>query len=200
MELIGGKLQERVPGAGASCPLPAYKNGSVKKFPFELRLVRAKQGTDLAGCGLFNQFMLAKYLLLLAPDPKHWQIKELETNHQTLSLLTCVGIAQDHGVGKAVKIQEAPPEPSPADDFNFFEVPLMSNPVSKPAKHDARGEASDHDHEDISDFSDGLPSDPEMDEFDLGERLEHDLATQLDQSVTVYNLCLYSRVINQMIS
>ena len=166
-----------------NCHLLPYKPMAV--YPFELRLQRAKARSDFGDCGLFGQHEFCKQVLLLCNDPKKWSIQELEANHQNLFLLTAIGVKKDYGFAKDKVTQpEVDEQPSvvPGAEMDCFESPSLAPGavLEKLLKKKAqRMQQADSDGDAFSDISDGAPSDLEMDDTDISQMLDQELASCL---------------------
>lgn len=173
---------KKVPGVD-NCHLLPYN--PMAAYPFELRLQRAKARSDFGDCGLFGQHEFCKQVLLLCDDPKKWSIQELQANHQNLSLLTVIGVKQDYGCAKDKVTKpefDAPPSIVPGEDMDFYDIPSLAPGavLEKLLKKKAqRMQQEDSEGDEISQISDGAPSDIEMDDNDVGQMLEQEFASCL---------------------
>lgn len=191
-------MQDRPPGSsGSACPLVVYKLASLPKFPLEMELCQAAQASDYAGCGLYNQFECAKYILQLGGEPTHWRLKEIETYHRNgrLNLLTGISIVQEHAPGNAknvpVPAADAPHGEAIAhDDMSFFDLPMLAAGIAAKAAHKKSKPSPDSEDEgcdpDLSDFEDGAGSDPELDEMDVAKKVQRELVT-----VMIWVFCFF---------
>jgi len=122
---------------------------------------------------------------LLCDDPKKWSIQELQANHQNLSLLTVIGVKQDYGCAKDKVTKpefDAPPSIVPGEDMDFYDIPSLAPGavLEKLLKKKAqRMQQEDSEGDEISQVSDGAPSDIEMDDNDVGQMLEQEFASCL---------------------
>lgn len=161
---------------------PLCPHRPVTNYPAEMEICRPK-GSDLGNIGMWNQWEFAKRVLGIARDPEHWTTREMESCHQTLGRLTVFGVLHDHGVANI----RPPPEPARAEpansqeDFSFFDIQSLLPGLATVSKKVASLGQKDQDHhegdDELSDFSDGVGSDPELDDVDLKKQLLDEFAT-----------------------
>ena len=161
---------------------PLLPHRPVTNYPAEVEICRPKAGSDLGNAGMWNQWEFAKRVLGIAGDPEHWTMREMESCHQTLGRLTVFGVQHDYGVAKT----QPPPEPASADpanskeDFSFFDIQSLlpgGATVSKKVKLLDQDDQNVEGGDELSDFSDGMGSDPELDDVDLKKQLMDEFAT-----------------------
>lgn len=199
LRVAGGRLQDHPPGSpGSTCPFVAYKLASLPKFPLEMELFRAAQGTDYAACGLYNQFECAKYILQLGGEPTDWRLKEIESYHRNgrLNLFTGISIVQEHTPGKAKDVPAAGAPCGEAvadDDMSFFDLPMLVAGFAARKKSQPSPVSEDEGADpDWSDFEDGIGSDPELDEMDVAKKVQSELVTVMICCIFVFLVKVFS--------